>query len=178
MATPTLGLDLAGNDLIVRSITTGVSTPATGTSIRTTSSVNAGATYTVTPALNGGRIVNLNATAGSVVTLPAATGTGDTYWFVVTVLATTNSHVVKCANATDTFMGTLTSVLSGTPTTVNVWFADGVDMDTITLNRTTTGSVQVGEWIQCTDIASGFWLVDGLIMQSGTAATPFTDTVG
>jgi hypothetical protein len=168
-------MDLGGTDVVANSFRPGATAAGYGGSV--TPFVNAGSALTINPAIHSGRVIGLNALAGSTVTLPAATGTGNQYIFAVTVLATSNSHVIQCANATDTMQGFITSVLSGTPTTNNTWFA-AADVDTITLNRTTTGSVTLGEYIEITDIASGTWQVNGQTSQTGTAATPFSDTVG
>jgi hypothetical protein len=56
-------------------------------------------------------------------------------------------------------------------------FTPGANDDTITLNRTTTGGAQNGEWIQLVDIAPGSWWVSGVLMGSGAVATPFSATV-
>lgn len=135
--------------------------------------IAAGGTLAVSAALHAGRTVLLNTAAGSVATLPAATGTGNKYRFVVSVLATTNSHIVKVANATDIMQGII-HCLDSNLAAVNMWgFATGADSDTITLDRTNTGSVTVGEWIECEDIAAGVWAVRGVL--SGAApATPFS----
>ena len=51
------------------------------------------------------------------------------------------------------------------------------DEGTITLNGTTTGGVNKGDWIELEDIASGVWGVAGTITGSGTEATPFSAAV-
>src|SRR6266404_1590783 len=170
-------IDLGGEDVLVRNLYTGATAAGQGTS-RVSAIVAGGSTITLTSAHAGSQI-NLDTLTGTTATLPAATGTGNTYKFVVTVLATSNSHVITTNNANDYFIGSITSTLAGTPTTNNIWPANAIalDTDTITLNRTTTGSVMLGEWITCQDIATNVWLVNGIIAQSGTAATPFTDAV-
>lgn len=169
-------VDMGGEDLFIRNLYTGNTAPGQVSTTTPSSISPGGSTLTLTSAY-AGRQINLDTATGTVVTLPAATGTGNFYRFVVTVLATSNSHVIQCANATDTMQGIIYSTLSGTPTTINGWIAPA-DVDTITLNRTTTGSVSLGESINCRDIALNVWQVDGNITQSGTAATPFSDTVG
>lgn len=168
-------VDFGGSDIVANSFRPGVATAGYGGGVSPV--VNAGSTLTINPYIHAGRVIGLNALAGSVVTLPPATGTGNVYTFIVTVLATSNSHVVQCANANDTIQGSLQSVSSSVPTTVNTWIA-AADIDTITLNRTTTGSVSLGENFQLQDIATNVWQCSGDITQSGTAATPFSDTVG
>lgn len=170
-------VDMGGDDLLVNSITTGIVGPG-GTATTTGGGmVAAGSTLTLTAAANAGRLVKLDTATGSVVTLPAATGTGNTYTFVVTVLATSNSHIVKVANSTDVMIGLAFGARTDSGNAV-LGFATTSTSDTITLNRTTTGSVNTGEYITVKDIASGFFRVEVLSTATGAAfATPFSATV-
>lgn len=139
--------------------------------------VAAGSTKTLSRATDRFRTVYLDTAAGSVVTLPPAVGDQCEFEFVVTVLATSNSHIVKVANATDVFRGIIHGhrVDSGNAT---LGFAAGATDDTVTLNRTTTGSVSLGEWLIVKDIAAGLWHVRGALSATGAAfATPFSATV-
>jgi hypothetical protein len=142
--------------------------------------VNAGATLTLTAAAHGGLpqggIINLNNAAGSIVTLPAATGSGNIYRFRVSVLATSNSHIVKVANASDVMQGF--AVIADTDTAgAASMFMTAATSDTITLNRSTTGSVSVGEYIEVEDVATNTFLVRAYISGNGVVATPFSATV-
>lgn len=135
----------------------------------------AGATRTLTHA-DAGKIIQLDTLAGSVVTLPAALGTGDEFGFVTSVVATSNSHKVQVANATDVMSGAVTVVdnADGTATSFGCVAAS----DTITLNRTTSGSVKIGGdffWVK--DIKAGFWSVSGVLTGTGGEATPFSAAV-
>ena len=60
--------------------------------------------------------------------------------------------------------------------TVKPFFAAGTD-DTITLNRTTTGSTRKGEYVELIDMATNLWHVQGVIAATGAEATPFSATV-
>lgn len=135
--------------------------------------VAAGATLSVTEALHAGKTIKLDTAAGSVCTLPAATGSGAVYKFVVTVLATSNSHVVKVANATDVMRGYMLNTDSDTSDAFT-GFNTTSTSDTITLNRSTTGSVYIGEEIEITDIKAGFFGVKGWFASTGSPGTPFT----
>lgn len=137
--------------------------------------IAAGSTLAVTAALHTGRIIKLDTLTGSVCTLPAATGSGNSYQFAVSVIATSNSHIIKVANASDTMVGII-QTMSDDPATMKGFLASGTS-DTITLNRTTTGSVAIGEVITLTDFATNLWLVQGVTASSGTEATPFSATV-
>jgi len=125
--------------------------------------VAAGGTLTMTEASHEGKIICLDTAAGSVVTLPTSTGGGAMYRFLITVTATSNSHVIKVGNATDEFRGYVVQD-SDTATAPNIWWAADND-DTITLNRTTTGLAAQGEFVR------------GYSQASGTEATPFSATV-
>lgn len=138
-------------------------------------SVAAGATLTLVEATHNGKLIKLDTAAGSIVTLPASTGNGARYRFIVNVLATSNSHIVKVANSTDVMRGIITTL---DDTAANVeGYATASTSDTITLNRTTTGSVSLGEYIDIEDYAAGFFRVSGVISNTGSSATPFSATV-
>lgn len=123
------------------------------------------------------KIIRLDQLAGSVVVLPAALGRRLRYDFVVGVLATSNSHIVKVGNAVDVFRGIILGSRVDSGNAV-LGFAAGATDDTITLNRTTTGSVSLGEWLCIEDTATGVWHVKGVLSATGAAfATPFSATV-
>lgn len=137
--------------------------------------IAAGSTLTLTTK-DSGSIIKLDTTTGSVVTLPASTGSGAVYYFIVTVLATSNSHIVKVANSSDAMQGFVFS-MSDDPQTVKGFFAVAGTSDTITLNRSTTGSVTKGEFIEVIDLATNVYQVTGFTSSTGTEATPFSATV-
>lgn len=136
------------------------------------------ATLAVTEALHGDRVVTLNRAAGVTVTLPAATGSGNKYKFIIGTTATSNANVVKVANATDVMDGSL-NIQQDTDAdgTLKCWMAEVGD-DTITLaGAATTGGI-VGNTIECIDYAAGFWSCKvNTISGGGEEATPFSATV-
>lgn len=140
-----------------------------------TNLVAAGGTLSMVEATHAGRTIALDTAAGSVVTLPASTGGGAVYKFLVTVTATSNSHVIQVANATDEMRGFVVQD-SDTATAPNIWWAADND-DTITLNRTTTGLAAQGEYFEIVDATSGHFFVRGYSQASGTEATPFSAAV-
>jgi len=120
-----------------------------------------------------GRIIPLSAAAGLTITLPAATGTQATYRFLVTTTVTSNSNIIKVANATDFMVG---SVSVSATTGVNYTTVGGAAAsctDTITMSGTTTGGV-AGSIVELTDVATSVWLVNGRLLGSGTTATPLS----
>lgn len=118
----------------------------------------------------------LNHAGGVTVTLPKASGTGDKFKFTVGVLATAASHIIKCGSTSDIITGSIVTSDTDTAGTVSAW-SSGATSDTITLNRSTTGSVLKGEFLELQDIANNTWSVRGLIACTGTAITPFGSTV-
>lgn len=135
-----------------------------------------GSTLTVAPTKMF-HVYQWDTATGSVATLPAATGTNVRLLFYVSTLATSNSHIVKTSPATDSFGGLIFGARTDSGNAV-LGFAGtigGTNSNTITLNRTTTGSVNKGEWVECIDVASGVWLVRGFLSATGAAfATPFS----
>jgi hypothetical protein len=170
-------LDLGGLTIVCKQVKTGYGFP-NHTSAENLN-VAAGSTLTLVPSLHAGRTINLDTLTGSVVTLPASTGSGDRYRFVVSVVATSNSHIVKVANASDIILGGATMADTDGTSTIVSFIANGSTHDTITLNRTTTGSVTIGENFTLVDYGLNKWLLDGwaVLSNTGTAATPFSATV-
>jgi len=139
------------------------------------------ATGAITAALHAGKTLLLGEVGGNALvtlTLPAATGTGDIYKFIVSVVNTSN-YVIKVADATDTIDGQVivqNDTTEGGTASVIGWKAGGTD-DTITLNGTTTGGVSIGDYVELIDIAANQYTVSGMLQASGTEATPFSATV-
>ena len=135
----------------------------------------AGATLTATAALHAGKIVAFGRTAGTIVTLPAATGTGNIYRFVIATAATSNANIIKVANATDVMDGSL-NIQQDTDAdgTLKCWMAEVGDDTMSFAGAATTGGI-VGGHIQCIDYASGFWTCQAYTICGGASeATPFS----
>lgn len=167
-------LDFGGSVIVCKDVKLGATgANQSGSSRKTTAG---GSTLTVTRAAHLGRIVLLDTASGTTITLPAATGTGDTYRFFVSVAVTTNNHIIKVANATDFFAGVIeTSTTTGATTNgfceaaVSAGAVSGCD-DTLTMNGTTTGGL-VGTYLEFTDIATAIFRISGSIVGSGSLAT-------
>jgi hypothetical protein len=135
------------------------------------------ATLSVTEAAHSGRLITVAKADGTTITLPAATGTGAEYTFIVTTAITTsNTLVVQVASASDVMVGAVTAIGLSTEADESAAFVTAADSDTITMNGTTTGGL-VGTKIVLRDIASGSWVVEVLSVGSGTLATPFSAAV-
>ena len=139
-------------------------------------SVGAGSTLTMSEVIHEGKTVNLDTAAGCTVTLPASRGLGAVYRFLITTKATSNSHIIKVANSSDSMIGFVITQSDDSGNPSKQYFAATND-DTITLNRGTTGSVSNGEWIEIVDAAANTFAVRGFTSSTGTEATPFSSTV-
>lgn len=137
------------------------------------------ATTAITLASHEGKTCLMSEAGGNALatfTLPAATGTGGRYRFVVGEVNTSN-YVIKVADATDIMYGNvITNSAGDTPDLAQPW-PTAADSDTITLNGTTTGGAAIGDFIELEDVATNVWAVYGVTTSSGTEATPFSATV-
>lgn len=163
----------------------GTAIAATAAEINGACDISAGAaiaangdTLTVTAATHAGKVIAFGKTSGTIVTLPAAAGSGHIYRFVISVTATSNANIIKVANATDVMDGSL-NIQQDTDAdgTVKVWRADAGD-DTMTFaGAATTGGI-LGGYIECVDYKAGYWSCRAFTQSGGGAeATPFSATV-
>lgn len=129
----------------------------------------------ITEALHEGKTVVLSG-AGSArtMTLPAATGGGARYRFIVGEVNTSN-YLFKSVVGTDLFEGALLMVCDAGDTIEA--FESGATDDTITLNGTTTGGAAIGDWIEFEDFSATGWAVHGRLTGTGDEVTPFSDSV-
>ena len=132
------------------------------------------ATLTATSAAHAGRTVLLDRAAGQAVTLPAATGTGNTYKFFVLTTITSNSTTIKVADATDVMSG-MAIVANDGGATASI-FETAADSDTITFDGDTTGGIK-GAVVELQDVATNLWAVQIRTAATNTEATPFSATV-
>lgn len=133
-------------------------------------------TSAITEALHEGRTVLMTgAGAARTFTMPAATGSGMRYRFVVGEV-NTSGYLIKSVVGTDLMKGCIIGDDGGGVTTPLIWAAGSTD-DTITLNGTTSGGVSIGDWVELEDITATAWAVRGIIQQSGSEITPFSDSV-
>ena len=132
-------------------------------------------TLSVTVASHNGKTITLNRAAGQAVTLPASTGGGARFRFVVGTTITSNTTTIKAANASDSIQGFSTVVSDDSAAAKGFAATAGTD-DTITLDGTTRGGY-VGDVITVEDIAENRFQVEVVGRASGTEATPFSATV-
>lgn len=157
-------------DLITQLVNLGL-VPA-GTALQGTAAapVNLNAsTVTLSAGANSGRTNILNRAAGVVATLPAATGSGAKYEFVVGTTVTSNSTQVLCASSSDKMYGTAFQV-SGASTAC--FYANGATTG-ITFNGSTVGGF-IGDKVTLIDVSTNLWSANVTSKVTGTAATPFS----
>lgn len=134
------------------------------------------ATLSVKPQTHAGKTITLNRAGGIAVTLPAATGDGDEYEFLIGTTFTSNA-TIKVANASDIFVGFATFANNGADT-ANV-YETAADSDTYTIDAAVSGLA--GGRIKVRDVklngTTPVWLIDAIESEDGTAATPFSATV-
>ena len=170
---------ITNNALISGTLTTtGAVTHNSGINPGVTTLVATGA---ITVAAHSGRTLNMaevDGNAAATFTLPAATGSGAVFKFVVGVVNTSN-YIIKVADATDTIDGMVIvqndSTAGGTASLI-AWPTVAAS-DTITLNGTTSGGVSIGDYILLTDMIANQYVVSGMLNASGTEVTPFSATV-
>lgn len=137
--------------------------------------VNTTATsLTVTATEHAGRMITISSAAPATITLPQATGTGNTYRFAFLVAATGTATTIKVANSTDILSGYVFCVTTSSDNAEG--FKTTATDDTMSFNGTTKGGV-VGDQIEITDAKTGVFLVRGFTAPTGTEATPFSASV-
>jgi len=154
----------------------------------TAAELNAAATGALTPmvtltgdttlvaATHAGKTLLLGEVGGNAAlaaTLPAATGSGAKYRFVVSVV-NTSGYTIQ-VTTTDIMQG---SILSTNDSGTGIGWLAGATADTIILDGTTKGGVSIGDFIECEDILDATWMVSGVTNSSGAEATPFSAAVG
>jgi len=137
------------------------------------------ATASITTADHSGRTLLMGEVGGDAAatfTLPAATGTGSVFKFVVSVINTSN-YLIKVADATDTIDGQI--MITDADGTAATSFVTASASDTITLNGTTSGGGAIGDYIELIDIASNQYSVSGMVTcaAGSNIATMFSATV-
>jgi len=148
------------------------------------------ANATLDPTIHAGKLIVLNG-AAITVTLPLSNATADpnssgpgsdpntlnnqgtVYNFLVGTAATGVKIRTTSTTPGDLFIGSLGIVNSGT-NAVTGWVPNASSNDVINLNGTTTGGA-VGSVLSCVVYANARYLIQGILIGSGTNATPFAD---
>lgn len=130
-----------------------------------------GATRTLVARESGALCLNDRA-AGIVWTLPPPV-VGMTFEFGTTVQRTSNSYKIITNASTVFLVGAVMSGDATIATSGDIFTADGTTHVAITNDGDTKGGF-VGENFKFRAISSTQWLIQGLIIGTGTMVTPFT----
>ena len=130
-----------------------------------------GSTITVNTGAHLGQPIVLGVAGAQTATLPEATGSGNSYEFILSADATGDKKIQ--VTTTDTMMGV---AYLGNDSAGASCFYTADTSDTITLNGTTKGGLK-GARVTCTDIKDAGWAVMVYSEASGTEATPFSAAV-
>ena len=128
------------------------------------------ATVSITAATHGDRIMLFDKDDGVVATLPAASGTGVRYTFLVKTTVTSNAYDISVDSSSATIDGTAYTLQDGGDTIVafeTVGASDSVRMD-----GTTQGGI-IGDKVEFIDVGTNLWHVNVWNSATGTEASPF-----
>ena len=148
---------------------------------------------TLNPVDHGGRIITVGGSlaANVVLTLPTINASTDptssgpgadpntvnnegvtyTIWVPTTV---STSSLKIATDGTDKYVGSVLSIDTDS-SNATVGFVAGATNDYINFNGTTTGGV-AGTWVQIVAVAALKYMVTGVVLGTGTVATPFADS--
>lgn len=131
-----------------------------------------GATRTLAPE-ESGALCLFDSASGVVYTLPTASAqtVGLTYEFLVRTTITSNAAKIVTADASTFLVGAVVSANSGA-TTTTAYPANGTTIRALSSNGTTTGGT-IGDRYKVTCISATLWAIDGQVVATGIAATPF-----
>lgn len=138
-----------------------------------TASIPAGAALTVASFMSGSTIL-LDTAAGSVATLPAATGSNSRYLFVVKTTASSNAHKILPASVSDFIQGVAVGhIAAGTTLTFqgNAAASHSIQMP---FAGTQPSGGFAGDWFEFIDVAANLWEVRGMYQSGTTSTTPFS----
>lgn len=136
--------------------------------------INLTASATVNSQVHANALCTINAAAGLTVTLPAASGTGNKYEFLIGTTVTSNSVIIQVASASDIMSGQCIQAADVGNTVAS--YETAADSDTITFDGSTKGGIK-GDRVVLIDSASGVWTVSMVVSATGTEATPFSAAV-
>ena len=134
--------------------------------------VAVGSSLTITSAMSGSAIL-LDTAAGSTATLPAATGSGANYYFVVKTTATSNAHKILAASSSDFINGI---AIGFTGSTAKVFASAAATNHSIQMPvaGTQPSGGFIGDYFEFTDIAANLWQVNSMYQAGTTPTTPFS----
>lgn len=118
-----------------------------------------------------GSLVMLGVATGMTLTLPAPVE-GAVFEVGVSVTRTSNSYKIITDAATTFLVGAVMAGDATIATSGDVFEADGTSIVAVTIDGDTKGGF-IGSTLRFTCINSTQWYVEGLLIGTGTMATPF-----
>lgn len=131
-----------------------------------------GASLAITAAMSGAPIL-LDTAAGSVATLPAATGSGNKYRFIVKTTATSNAHKILAASVSDFINGLAFGENAGTAKAFASAAATNHSIQMPFAGTQPSGGF-IGDFFEFHDIAANLWNCNGMYQAGTTPTTPFS----
>jgi hypothetical protein len=116
----------------------------------------------------------LNTAGGSTATLPAATGTGNKYKFLVSVSTTSAAHKILTAG-TDYIIGV---AMGYTGSTAKVFGSPAATNRSIQMPNSgsqPSGGI-IGDYFEFTDVGAALWAVRSMYQAGTTPTTPFSSS--
>lgn len=188
------GITTASNSLV---ITGGATAVLSATSINSTPVVTIPGSLTVTGSLthtggsiqapvpvgtslaltsaSAGATILLNTAGGSVATLPAATGSGASFTFVVTATATAAKHAILANSVSDFIVGIVTSNTNSTGALKGFQSAAATNHSIqMPFAGTQPSGGFIGDWFTLIDVAANLWEARGMYGAGTTATTCFS----
>ncbi len=139
---------------------------------QTVAPIAAGSSISLTPSQSGA-VVKLDTVGGSVVTLPAATGSGARYKFIVTATATSNAHKILANSVSDFLNGIVTGENANTAKCFASAAATNHSIQMPFAGTQPSGGF-IGDWFEFHDVAANLWSVQGMYQAGTTPTTPFS----
>lgn len=121
-------------------------------------------------AKESGALCLFDAVAGVIYTLPSPV-IGMFFDFMCSATITSNAAKIITALSTEFLLGAIATV-NNAATTAEAFAANGTTHRALSSNGTTTGGI-AGDRFRVTAISTTQWLIEGVLSNSGTAATPF-----
>ena len=121
---------------------------------------------------HAGKLIQLTNTTGFVYELPAATGSGDVYEFIITLTVASGTMAIESTEGAGFFVGEIRVAEASTGV---AFMPDGSTFDFVNMTGGTIGGI-LGSWCRVIDAAVDTWNVDGFFQGTGDEATPFAST--
>lgn len=131
-----------------------------------------GSTLAVLAAMSGKPIL-LDTAGGTTATLPAATGSGNKYKFIVSVSTTSNAHKILAASSSDFIIG---NAYGYTGSTAKVFGSPAATNHSIQMpfaGSQPSGGI-IGDIFDFVDIGTNLWHCIGFYQAGTTPTTPFS----